>query len=231
MARTMPTRTIVPGSPSRRIPAPTGMSAARTPVIGATTPIRPTDRPWYSAVMPTPPATAATALHATSPASKSVSPTASARTSAMLMPTTCDTSTTPKTGVRRDRSPPPKSPPPQTTAENRPRRTVAMDPDPSGSGRHGRDGRSRSERVEDARTVEDDDGVGSVVVARRAGEIDDLEIRCDRPQQVERAGRPGVVERHEGIVEHERRPAVTRDESNQSEARDEEHDVEGALAQ
>ena len=42
----MPNRTSGGGTPSKAIPTPTGMTAAMTPVIGATTPIRPTASPW-----------------------------------------------------------------------------------------------------------------------------------------------------------------------------------------
>ena len=45
IASAMPTRTSGGGTPSRTIPAVTGMSAAMTPVTGATIPIRPTARP------------------------------------------------------------------------------------------------------------------------------------------------------------------------------------------
>ena len=41
-----------PACPRARSRPPTGMSAARTPVTGATMPIRPTASPWYSAVIP-----------------------------------------------------------------------------------------------------------------------------------------------------------------------------------
>ncbi len=42
----MPSRTSGGGTPSKAIPAATGMRAAITPVIGATMPIRPTASPW-----------------------------------------------------------------------------------------------------------------------------------------------------------------------------------------
>ena len=46
IASPIPTSVKVGGTPSRTIPVTTGISAARTPVTGATTPIRPTARPW-----------------------------------------------------------------------------------------------------------------------------------------------------------------------------------------
>ena len=44
-ATPMPTTTSVDGMPSIANPTTTGTTAARTPVVGATTPIRPTDSP------------------------------------------------------------------------------------------------------------------------------------------------------------------------------------------
>ncbi len=45
IASAIPTSVSVDGTPSSTIPATTGISAAITPVTGATTPIRPTARP------------------------------------------------------------------------------------------------------------------------------------------------------------------------------------------
>ncbi len=46
IATTMPATTIGPGMPSVTKPATTGMTAANTPVTGATMPIRPTASAW-----------------------------------------------------------------------------------------------------------------------------------------------------------------------------------------
>ena len=89
------------GRPSRTIPAVTGMSAAITPVTGATIPIRPTASPRYSALIPMPPVTPPSTLQPRSAGSGAVSPRAIARTSARAIPTTCETRTTPNSGVRR----------------------------------------------------------------------------------------------------------------------------------
>ena len=131
-ASAIPTRTSGGGTPSRTIPAVTGMSAAMTPVTGATIPIRPTASPRYSAVIPIPPAIAGEHAPAEIGLCRQRSRRAtSARTSASAIPTSCDTRTTPNSGVRRDSRPPPKSPPPQASAETRPRTIVAVWAEPS----------------------------------------------------------------------------------------------------
>ena len=66
IASAIPTRTSDPGIPSVMMPATTGMTAAMTPVTGATIPIRPIASPRYSAVMPAPPASPAATLSTTS---------------------------------------------------------------------------------------------------------------------------------------------------------------------
>ena len=86
IARAIPTRTSGGGRPSRTIPAVTGMSAARTPVTGATTPIRPTASPRYSAVMPIAAGDAGQHAPAEVGGGGAVSPRTSARTSASAMP-------------------------------------------------------------------------------------------------------------------------------------------------
>ena len=65
-ASRMPTTTSADGRPSSANPTVTGTTAARTPVVGATTPIRPTARPRYSEVMPITPKQPAATAQATS---------------------------------------------------------------------------------------------------------------------------------------------------------------------
>ena len=94
-ATAIPRMTIVGRLPSMRNPAATGMSAARTPVTGATMPMRPTARPWYSAEIPTAPSTPPTTATPMSSGSGAVSPRISISARASTMPVTCETSTTP----------------------------------------------------------------------------------------------------------------------------------------
>ena len=51
-AKAIPITTSGPGRPAPTNPTATGMLAASSPVTGATTPIRPTARPWYSPTIP-----------------------------------------------------------------------------------------------------------------------------------------------------------------------------------
>jgi len=132
------------------------------------------------------------------------------------------------------------------TAETRPRTTIAAGPrsfrgdervrphsSPArrqSTGRaHGR--RSRRAAIDARWPVEDDDGVGRLVVARRRREVDDLEVRGDRLEQAQGPCRAGVVERDERVVEDERRPSVAGDEPDQPESRHQVDEVEGALAE
>ena len=85
--------------------------------------------------------------------------------------------------------------------------------------------------IDGGRSRQLDDAVREVVVAGAGRQDDDLEIRRDGPEQLQRAHGPRVVKRHERVVEDERRSAVTGDQPDQTEPRREVHDVERPLRQ
>src|SRR5690349_10623140 len=226
-ATRIPTMTAGCGIPSTAIPTMTGTTADNTPVVGATTPIRPTARPWYRHVIPTSPAKPATTASAVSGVDGNGSPRTTASPRAAKPPIACVTATTESTGARRVTSPPPKSPDPQKSAEARPRTTPATPGARSASGRLLESGVA----VDRRRALEDHDLVGLVVVALRGGQVDHLEVARDLAQELEGAGGAAVVERHERVVQDERRPPVAGHEPDQAEASGQVDDVERALAE
>src|SRR3954462_4393881 len=153
IAATMPTTAAGCGTPSSMNPTVTGTTAESTPVVGATTPIRPTARPRYRQVIPTTPKIAARNARPTSGGAGNGSPRATASTRAATAPTPWVTATTASTGARRVTRPPPKSPDPQHSAEARPRTTTATSGARSASGRL----LERGVAVDGGRTVQDDD--------------------------------------------------------------------------
>ena len=94
-ASTMPMMTIGGGMPSITKPARTGITAASTPVTGATIPIRPIARPRYSIVMPNAPRMPATRHTSRSLPVGNDSPRRSASATHRTRPVACETSTTP----------------------------------------------------------------------------------------------------------------------------------------
>ena len=139
-------------------------------------------------------------------------------------------STTPKTGGspahagrRRSRRCP------RRAAEASPRTTVAT-PASSRPLRR-RPSTGGGAVVDGGRTRQLDDRVGDAVVAIRRRQVDDLEVVGDAAEQLERPGRPRVVEGDERVVEDERRPPVTGDEPDEPEPGGQVDEVERALAQ
>src|SRR5262245_26157731 len=225
-------------------PAATGTIAARTPVTGATTPIRPTARPWYSATIPTTPRTPATSASATDDGSGNASRNSTAAASIATSPNSWTTNEAPSTGARRLAQPPPKSPVPSATDAPRPRTTTARPgPTRSAVGRHSRFGQLLHEVrdvaghvglgsvVELGRPGQRDDRISRGVVAIRRRQVDHLEVARDVAQELERAAGAGIVKRHERVVEDQGRPAVAGDEPDEADPGDQVHEVEGALAE
>src|SRR5215207_9019625 len=137
--------------------------------------------------MPTTPASPHATLQARSGPEGTGSPRTPARPRATNIPTSCVPATTPNSGARRASRPPPKSPPPQASADRRPRRTTA---DPAGR-RSGRGGALGFDVGVGGRgPVQDHDLVRQVVVAVGGGQVDDLEVRRDLPEELEGAGGP-----------------------------------------
>ena len=87
------------------------------------------------------------------------------------------------------------------------------------------------EVVDLGRAGERDHRVGRRVVAIRGRQVDDLEVARDVAQELERAGRSGVVEGHERVVEDQRRPPVAGHEPDEPDAGDEIDEIERPLAQ
>src|SRR5918993_1022953 len=226
-ATRMPATVAGAGRPSVRNPNATGTVALRTPVTGATTPIRPTASPRYRLVMPTTPHRPPITAHPMSGADGNGSASRIPRPSAATMPTSWVMPTTPNNGARRVISPPPKSPAPQLSAETRPSTTTAAPGPSSGSGWFlGLDvpvGRGRSRELHDA--------IGQRVVAVRRREVDHLEVGRDLLEQLQGAGGTSVVEGHERVVQDQRRPPVAGHEPDQPEPGGEVDDVQRALGQ
>src|SRR6478735_887849 len=133
--------------------------------------------------MPTTPNPPAATAHATSAPWGIGSPRATPIASAATMPISCIPNTTPNSGARRLRSPPPKSPAPQLAAEMRPSARTATGPETSGRGHPLRLG-----QVDGGGTGELDDPLSHRVVAVRRREVDDLEVRRQVAQQLQRPG-------------------------------------------
>src|SRR5579859_6404961 len=125
IATTIPIVTGGGGRPWRTIPTPTGTSTAKTPVTGATTPIRPTARPWYRPAIPTDPAAPASADRPTSTGAGAASPRTTATAIAATSPTTCDRTRIPNRDARRVVRPPAKSETPHDSVASRPNTTTA----------------------------------------------------------------------------------------------------------
>src|SRR5262245_13209361 len=196
IASPIPASTIADGAPSRTMPTTTGIVAASTPVTGATTLIRPTASPWYSDRIPTPAAIPESAAQPRSTGAGSGSPRIRESSAVSRHGTARLTSTTPNSGARRLRSPPPKSAVPQAAAESSPSTTVAM-PGPSTSavgGRPRRLGRLGCAAVHGRRPTQLDDLVGDAVVAVGRGQVDHLEVVGDLAQELQCAGGAGIVE-------------------------------------
>ena len=94
------------------MPTATGMTAASTPVTGATTLIRPAASPAYNALIPITPATPVATDQPMSTTPGNASPRTKKRTVATTMPVVWVSTTIPGTGPRRPARPPPKSPRP-----------------------------------------------------------------------------------------------------------------------
>src|SRR5580765_461711 len=231
-ARPIPAITGGLGSPATIIPKATGIVAARTAATGATTPIRPTARPWYRQRMPTTTAAPAAADVRTDAGGGTPSAARIARPPARIVPSAWTTMDTPRTGPRRLAIPPAKSPAPQATAEARPNR-MTDEPAPNGSDVCSvlRPGPDAGEVVDLRGAVERDDRVGRRVVAIRGREVDHLEVASDVAEELEGARGAGIVECNERIVEDQRRPAVPGDEANEPDAGDEIDEIERSLAE
>src|SRR5258705_7612723 len=179
--------------------------------------------------MPMTPKTPATRPMAADAGSGPVSFASSQRAAARTMPMTWTTNETPRTAPRRLAQPPPKSPAPHEIAEARPKATTDEPPSRSGVGRAS--GARSREIVDLRRAAQRHDGVRRPVVTIRGRQVDDLEVAGDVAQELEGAGRPGVIERDERVVEDERRPAVPCHQPDQPDPGDEVDQVERPLAE